>query len=744
MKCESLSKAVRFFSIVAITLVATLGLSEGVLASHFSRPTTGLVLSGGGARGLAHIGVLKALEELSIPVDCITATSMGALVGGGYAAGYKASEIEKITLAIDWDKMFSSRPERRELKWRAKQDDDSGLGRNLRIGVSKEGLNTPGGLIPTHELSLFLNRNMSFTDKVKNFADLSIPFRAISTDLLTGKRVVLSEGIPLADAMLASMSIPAAFKPVQYKGMYLCDGCLVDNLPVEEARHMGAKRLIVINVGTPLSGEEGLKSIPGIMSQVVNILTEQNVERSLKSISEDDVLIVPDLKDYSAGSFDKAKEIIAAGYKAVMDNKEKLKDFMVNDESFYAWHQTRKARLQPKHEHHIEKIVVEGNREISTESIINAADIDLSKPVNTDEVEQGVRRLWGTEHFEKISYRFDHGEFGDVLILEPHEWEWGQSVMKFGATVQTDFVNEARYSIVGAYTLGALNKWGGEWNTQAQFGNKRYVFTEFFQPLGAGSPWFVRPYAGYEHRFFDVYSANSGDHILAEMRRVSSEIGFDLGFEVARSARFAATIGGKRTSFRARRGNTRSINSTRDGFAAIEFAYDTLDDVDFPKTGAKLAGRYGVMLNNEHYRFYEVAGIIPWAITKKWTAVASGFAGKAIRNEYYTKGGIFSLTGAPHDRYLGQKIISGAVHLSRSVNDFLPAPFPVYVGVTAEGARLYNEGGHAWTHKGNRWIGAGSVYLGADTLIGSIFLAVGRTSENSSAISLSWGKVNWW
>ncbi len=737
-------KAVRFFSFVATALVATIGFSESVLATTYSRPITGLVLSGGGARGLAHIGVLKALEELSIPVDCITATSMGALVGGGYAAGYTATEIEKITLAINWDQMFSSRPERRDLKWRAKQDDDSGLGRNVRIGISKDGLNAPGGLIPTHEMSLFLNRNMAFTDKVKDFSNLPIPFRALSTDLLTGKRVVLAEDIALSDAMLASMSIPAAFKPVQYKGMLLCDGCLVDNLPVEEARNMGAKRLIVVNVGTPLSGAEELKSIPGIMSQVVNILTEQNVERSLKSISKEDVLIVPNLKDFTAGSFDKTKEIIATGYKAVMDNKEKLKEFSVSPESYSAWRETRKSRIQHSHQHHIKEIVVKGNKEISTESIINAADIDTTKPVSVQDVEQGVRRLWGTDHFEKISYRFDHGEYGDVLILEPREWEWGQSLLKFGASVQTDFVNEARYSIVGAYTLGALNKWGGEWNTQAQFGNKRYVYTEFFQPLGSGSPWFVRPYAGYEHRFFDVYSEKSGDHILAEVRRVSSEIGLDLGFEVARSARFSATIGAKRSSFRARRGTPRSLESKRDGFSSIEFAYDTLDDVDFPKKGAKLTGRYGVMLNNKHYRFYEVTGIIPWAITKDWTAVASGFVGKAIRNDYYTKGGIFSLSGAPNDRYMGQKMISGAVRVSRSINDILPAPFPVYVGVTAEGARLYNEGGQAWTHKGNRWIGAGSVYLGADSWIGSIFLGLGRTTDNSTAISLSWGKVSWW
>ena len=739
-------RALGFLSVLATLSVVFPIASEAAQSTTFgARPSVGLVLSGGGARGLAHIGVLKALEELSIPVDCITATSMGALVGGGYAVGYSASEIEQLTIAIDWKRMFSSRPERRELKWHAKQDDDAGLGRNLRLGLSKEGLKDAGGLIPNHELALFLNRNVGFADKLQDFANLPIPFRALSTDLLTGNRVVLSEGISISDAMLASMSIPAAFKPVSFRGMLLCDGCLVDNLPVAEAREMGADRLIVVNVGTPLAGADGLRSIPGIMTQVVNILTEQNVQRSLASMQEGDVLIVPELDNLSSADFAKVREIIDAGYRAVMSQKDKLESLRISKSSYDAWKASKKILLAQASERKIEKIVVQGNKEISSESIINAADIDTSKPVTIDEVEQGVRRLWGTEHFEKIDYRFQTGEYGDVLILEPKEWDWGQSILKFGGTFVTDFDNEPRFSIVAAYTLGGLNRWGGEWTTQAQFGTRRYFYTEFYQPLGAGSPWFLRPYAGCEHRFFDVYNEGSGDYILAELRRVNLEVGMDFGVEIARSARIATTIGSRRSTFRGRRGFMSDEHETvRDQFASVSFAYDTLDDVDFPRTGAKIAGRYGWMINDGHDRFYEVCGILPWAVSKDWTIVASGYAGRQMRNDYYSKGGVFSLSGAPYDRYLGEKMISGAVRISRQINDVLPAPFPVYAGVTAEAARLYDTDGEALTHKANRWIGAGGVYLGADTIFGSVFLSFGHTSENSSAISLSWGKVTWW
>ncbi len=739
----------KIFGVFLAFFVAVQGaaMTDAALASTENsslRPKVGLVLSGGGARGLAHIGVLKALEELSIPVDCITATSMGALVGGGYAAGYSASEIEALTLAIDWKRMFSSRPDRREMKWRAKQDDDASLGRSLELGLTAKGFRTPGGLISTQELTLFLRRSVQFADAINDFSDLPIPFRSLSTDLLTGNRVVLSRGIPLSEAMLASMSIPGVFSPVKYKGMLLCDGCLVDNLPVQEARAMGAERLIVINVGTPLFGEEELENIPGIMAQVVNILTEQNVQRSLAAVQPTDDLIVPDLARFTAGDFEKAHEIIAAGYAAVMAKKDSLAQFRVSEPHYRTWRAEKKVLLAQADSRRIERIEVAGNGEISQESIIKEANLDISKPVRIQDVEDSVRRLWGTEHFEKISYRFRPGRYGDTLVFEPEEWPWGQSNLKFGGSLETDFMDSARYALVVAYTRGALNRWGGEWLTQVQFGDKRYIYTELYQPLGAASPWFVRPFAGFDYEPYDVYRRETGDHSLAEVKRLSFETGIDLGVELGRFGRIVGSLGWKRTSYHVIRGDVAVEPTTRQPFVAGEFAYDTLDDVNFPRTGAKAALHYSYALGSSDSYCANVRAVVPVALDKNWTTVFAAYAGRSKGSEYYSLGGLFSLSGSPEHRYVGQRMMFGAVRLSRQINDWTGYPVPMYVGATLEVAKLYNKDRPTWSHKDNRWIGAGSVFFGADTWIGPVFVGLGHTLRHGTAVNLYWGRVSWW
>ena len=737
----------KIFGIVLTVLVAccaTFSASAAFVENLQARPKVGLVLSGGGARGLAHIGVLKALEELCIPVDCIAATSMGALVGGGYAAGYTAGEIERLTLSINWKMMFEPRPDRREMKWRAKEDDDASLGRTLELGLTKQGLRTPGGLISTQELTLFLNRSVQFADSVQNLTDLPISFSALSTDLLTGQRVVLNHNIALSKAMLASMAIPGAFTPVRHEGKLLCDGCLVDNLPVDVARDMGSERLIAVNVGTPLSDKASLENIPEIMAQVVNILTEQNVRKSLSEIRSSDVLIIPNLEDYTAADFSKARELIDIGYKTVMAEKEKLASFRVDPQAYARWHAEKKVLVGQVSERRINRIEVQGNRTISRESIINEAGLDISKPVSIEDVEKSGRRLWGTEKFEKVSCWFRSGGYGDTLIYEPEEWAWGQSSLKFGGMFQTDFVDVSRYSVVGAYTLGAINAWDAEWRTHIQFGDKRYLYTEFFQPLGAASPWFVRPFAGLDSQNYDVYFKETGNHIVSQMKSVHLETGIDFGVELARRARFVATLGWERTSYSTLRGTLQAPETDRRFTGAVDLAYDTLDDVNFPRTGAKAEFRASHALAGKSGYAYDFQGVIPVALDKDWTAVLATRLGRSSHSGYYTVGGFFSLSGAPEDRYVGEKLVFGALRLSRRIDDVFSSPMPLYAGITIEGARLSNRHRKTWTHPDGRWIGAGSIFLGADTWFGPVFLGFGRTTQDSMAVTLYWGRVSWW
>ena len=232
------------------------------------RPCVGLVLSGGGARGFAHVGVIKVLEELGVKIDVIAGTSMGSMVGGAYAAGFTAKALEDTVLEV--------------------------------IEISNDGTpRFPDAFVPSEELDLFLARKTASSAMVEDLSMLPIPFAAPATNLVTGKRVVMQKDCTLSQAMRASMSVPGAFSPAKRGDDLLVDGGLVDNLPVELTREMGADIVIAVNVGTPLSGREQLNDVVGVMSQMVNLLTEQNVTASLASLSDRDILIRPELKDYT-------------------------------------------------------------------------------------------------------------------------------------------------------------------------------------------------------------------------------------------------------------------------------------------------------------------------------------------------------------------------------------------------------------------------------------------------------------
>ncbi|MGH8544672.1 MAG: patatin-like phospholipase family protein [Gammaproteobacteria bacterium] len=248
-------------TLLAVMLaVAAIPASAGEVAAADAEasPRTCLVLGGGGARGAAHIGLLKVLEREHVQVDCIVGTSMGAIVGGLYAAGYKADEIEVVLTRIDWKDIFHDKPSRDTRSMRRKEDDLRWLG-GIELGLHEGKIAFPRGLVQGQKLSLLLRRLLLATWETDKFDDLSIPFRAIATDIVTGEKAVFSEG-DLAVAIRASMSVPGAFEPVRVDGQLLVDGGVVDNVPVDEARKLGAQRLIVSQVGTPLMGEDRLDS----------------------------------------------------------------------------------------------------------------------------------------------------------------------------------------------------------------------------------------------------------------------------------------------------------------------------------------------------------------------------------------------------------------------------------------------------------------------------------------------------
>jgi NTE family protein len=297
-----------------------------------SRPKIGLVLSGGGARGVAHVGVLKVLEELRIPIDYVVGTSMGSIVAGAYSTGLSAQEMQRIIEGVRWDRVLQDQPPRPERSIRSKRVDRYNI-YGAELGVRDGKLLFPAGAIVGQQLEIFLGSLVGGAVDVRSFDDLPIPYRAIATDVETGGMVVLDRG-NLAFAMRASMSVPGVFAPLEIDGKLLVDGGLVRNLPVDVARELGAEVIIAVNLGTPLLKREELASVFGVTAQMINILTEQNVQASLTQLGPKDVLILPELGSFSAGDFTHATDTIPIGERAARKVADQLRRYSLDEKEY--------------------------------------------------------------------------------------------------------------------------------------------------------------------------------------------------------------------------------------------------------------------------------------------------------------------------------------------------------------------------------------------------------------------------
>jgi NTE family protein len=321
------------------------------------RPRVGLVLSGGGARGLAHVGVLKVLEREGIAIDAIAGTSMGAIIGGLYASGMSSQELEAALLKVQWERVFAARVERPYLSQRRKEEDFD-ISSIIELGIRDGELRLPLGAISGRGLESLLRHYTLRVSRVDHFDALPIPFRAVATDMESGQAVVMADG-DLALAMRSSMSVPGVFAPTEKDGRILGDGGLVNNLPVDVARAMGVDVVIAVNIGTPLSPRDTLDSATGLTAQVLNILTEQNVQRSLAQLKPQDVLVQPALGKFTSADFAETAALMALGEEGALAVLTRLRELALTPQAYAQWRlqQPSFARLQGK----ITRITFEGS-----------------------------------------------------------------------------------------------------------------------------------------------------------------------------------------------------------------------------------------------------------------------------------------------------------------------------------------------------------------------------------------------
>ena len=328
-------------SLIAALSLALLASSSHVTAADAppprapgAPPRIAVALSGGGARGIAHVGVLKVLDEMRIPISCITGTSMGSIVSGAFAVGTSPAEIEKMVLATNWDEIFRDNPPRAEIATRRKLDDYKTLFAP-EFGLKDGGLALPKGIIAGVSIEAFLRVVAEPATGIQDFDKLPVPYRAVATDIETGEAVVLSHG-NVAEAMRASMSVPGAISPVSMDGRLLVDGMIANNLPIDQARKLCGDVVIAVNIGTPPLKRDEITSALAVVSQMMAFLGKQTVDEQLKSLGPNDVLIAPDLGDISVAKYDRAKDAIRIGEEATRKMAASLSRYSIPPEQYAA------------------------------------------------------------------------------------------------------------------------------------------------------------------------------------------------------------------------------------------------------------------------------------------------------------------------------------------------------------------------------------------------------------------------
>src|SRR5262245_27661954 len=409
------------------------------------RPRIGLALGGGGARGGAHVGVLQVLDELHVPVDVIAGTSMGAVVGGVYAAGVPIEQIDRAMREADWADLLDDRPSFRDLVFRRKEDAARYLV-DFELGINNGHFRHPHGLRAGQKLAFEARALLIDTPEENDFARLPIPFRAVATDVESGERVVLDHG-DLVQSILASFAVPGIFAPVDIDGRLLIDGGISDNLPVGVAREAGDDVVIAVEVGAPLAKRDKLNSMFSVLGQTMSFLTHKNSDPSARSA---DLVITPNLTGISASEFTAIPEAITRGREAALAMRESLARYALDDAAWEAY--LAKCRLPTPEPRRIEIIRVEGNHRVDSRLILGHMHVKPGDILDVQVLRRDLVRVFGLDDFERVTIDVSAEPDGETLVVDVTEKDWGPTYVRFGLETIDDLQGDARYAVRVSFT----------------------------------------------------------------------------------------------------------------------------------------------------------------------------------------------------------------------------------------------------------------------------------------------------
>ena len=714
-------------------------------ATAQNRPRVGLALGGGGARGIAHIGVLKVLEEMEIPVDCIAGTSMGSIIGGLYAAGMSPEQMSEAVQAIDWPQAFADGPPRSNLPFRTKQEQRFLL--NGEVGFKQGQVQLPKGLIEGQNLLLLLEQLSLPAASIHNFDQLRIPYRAVATDLSTGQPVILGSG-ELAKVMRASMSIPSALVPVEVDGKLLVDGGIAANVPIDVVRKLCQPDVIIaVSVGAPLVSAEQLNSVVAVTEQLTNFLRVVNTNQQLSTLSRKDVVISPDLGDLGSIDFNRAAEAIKIGYGAAQAKRDALASLRATP-SFYQNYRAALRETPQSEQPVIDFIRIKNDTQLSDLVIEKQLRIKPGDRLNPKKLHRNLNEIYGMGEFQRVNYTLveENGKTG--LVVEAQQKDIGTNTLKFGLFLGANLKGDSRFDISAAYTLSELNALGGESRNLLQLGANILLMSDFYQPLDEDQRYFIDPYIKYEQYNLDL--TNTSFATSTSFRVHSSEIGLEAGKNLGSWGRLSLDVfyGAGRNDFRLGEaplpGYEGDFNT---GGYSVRWVVDTLDSLYFPTSGNYINFSYRDFLTelgaDQDFRRLnlELTHAYTWG---KYSLIprfrlAGKLSGEPNIHNLFVLGGFLNLSGYQAGELSGQYAALGEIiYMYRLTDTSAAFTTPNFVGGSFEVGGIWNDYRDISL---DSLIPAGSLFVGADTLLGPLYLGAGYAEGGNASLYMMLGKL---
>ena len=741
-------------------------------AKDYKRPRIGLVLSGGGARGGAHLGIIQALEHHNIPIDAIVGTSMGSFVGGLYASGMSSSEIERALTTMDWSKVITFDYDRTQIPFRRKKLQRAFPG-NVMVGINKDEEIVLGpGLFKRQMMLKYLKEATYDVKNVKDFDDLRIPFRSVASRLEDGATIVLREG-SLAKSIYASHAIPGGFDPITINGEVLVDGGVADNLPLDVMRkEMNVDYIIVVDISTPYDDHAKFDNYLAVMGQLSNILMRKNVEVTIDSMEgrENEILIVPDLRGYTPLDADKYPGIIAIG----LAKGEEVYNSDLSHLSLYETDYYEYLANRPKPKKYkslvIDKIEINNDTYLNDKEILSHLNITLGEPLDHKQLDKDIESIYNLMVFDDVGYKIiEESGINTLQIITTPSWDVNGQI-KFAIGFEDNFDGHSDYNIRMEYRSFGLNAYAGEWRTRVAFGQQNLLYTEIYQPIDPYGHLYIRPSLFYNNeKLYVTPELLLGGAVTADLDESATiqarEYGasFGLGVNITNALRIE---GG---------GILKRVNPSADllivdsNMTSLDFVnvspesdvyniygsieYDNLDNAFFPRSGYRAEFRYlytnqfsDIKAEFSQY-FADIAGAYTFGRHTFSPRFEFGqtFDTTSLENSqdfsnYYTLGGLFNLSGLPTNAISGNNTAFGAlIYRYRLTEDdfFGSLSMPLYAGMSIES-------GSAWygtkDFSTDMLLYAGSAYIAADTIIGPFYLGVGTTEFDYYSFYISLGQ----